>query len=248
MLDVVSANESFDIKQYSEKVNEIIATLFEQKKLPIIVGGTGFYIKGVLEGFDNLTNPVDLSLRQSLNQLSLEEIQERLQKLNPSLWLDLNNSEKSNKRRLIRHIEIYLAKDQIVSQSKKINTNEYDVLKIGLKAPKEILDKRIDERVDKRIDQGMIEESKNLIEEGISLERLDQLGLEYRYLAKLLSGEIDEKMFRILLKTKIHQYAKRQMTWFKKDEQIHWVDITKTSYYTEVEKLVLSWYNQEKKL
>jgi len=116
------------------------------------------------------------------------------------------------------------------------------MLKIGLTAPRPVLYERIDLRLLSRIQQGLIEEGENLHEKGLSLQRMKELGLEYGMMADLLSGVLSNEQFTTQLQTKIHQYAKRQMTWFQKEPDIHWFDITTLTYHEKVENLVDSWY------
>jgi tRNA A37 N6-isopentenylltransferase MiaA len=121
---------------------------------------------------------------------------------------------------------------------------EYDILKIGITAPKDVLDERIDQRVIKRVKLGMIQEAKDLYGNGLSLERMRQLGLEYGVLADLMNGIIpSEDKFVNVLQVKIHQYAKRQLTYFRKEKNVDWFDITGREYIQKVEKKVMDWYN-----
>jgi tRNA dimethylallyltransferase len=130
-----------------------------------------------------------------------------------------------------------------VTHNSNLKSQNFDILKIGLSAPRSILNKRIDDRVDSRLDQGMIEEAQKLHQAGLSLKRMNELGLEYRMLAAYLAGALDIKQFTTKLKNKIHQYAKRQMTWFKRDEEIKWFDITDKNFAQKVASQVLDWYN-----
>lgn len=240
--DVAYPTSQYSVKEYIEDTEKCITDIANRRKLPIVVGGTGLYLRGLLEGIAQLDIPIDIPLRNELDSVSLEEVQRRLQELSYIVWEQLNQSERGNKRRLIRHIE------RLQSNSKnKIEKcgldKTYDVLKIGLTAPREVLYRRIDERLKKRIAQGMIAEGLSLQKQGLSLNRLNELGLEYRYLAKLLSNEITKEEFYQQLRVKIHQYAKRQLTWFKKEKNINWFAITEKNYGDNVEKLVQGWYN-----
>lgn len=167
-----------------------------------------------------------------------------IKRTTPTIWEKLNESDRQNKRRLKRKIEqISLYPYMKKNQKLETESQKYDVLKIGLLAPRPVLNKRIDLRVDFRIDQGMVEEAENLYKKGLSLKRMRELGLEYGVLAELLEGKLDLNQLREKLKVKIHQYAKRQMTWFKKEKGIYWFDVTEDSWKEKVEKRVLDWYN-----
>ena len=121
-----------------------------------------------------------------------------------------------------------------------------DILKIGLKAPMEILTERIKKRVEKRVSEGMIDEAESLIREGkINEKRMEELGLEYRYMIRFIKGEIkSQKEFEGILSVKIRQFAKRQMTWFKKEKNVVWFDITDDRFLDKVELEVYNWYNK----
>ncbi len=246
LYDLVPFTKQYTISDYIKDATKVVNTISGEYKLPIIVGGTGFYLKGVLNGIETDKVPEDSELRQELEQLSLEEIQTRLKSLAPDFFNELNNSEKHNQRRLIRRIEIlnYLQSEDVSKEKPQGLSQKYDVLKIGLTADKKVLDKRIEQRVVKRVEQGMIEESEVLIKKGLTFDRMRQLGLEYGVMADLLEGVIRTKSeFVFILQTKIKQFAKRQLTWFKSDRDIVWIDISEKNFMEKVEKKVQAWYN-----
>lgn len=243
MYDVADPSTQFTVKDYVERANKVLENILKRNKLPIIVGGTGLYLKALLEGLPNLNIPIDEKLREELEKLSLEELQEKLKSLYPARWKNLNESDQKNPRRLLRSIELmsmygYISKQQFSST----NYQKYNILKIGLTIPREILKKRIFARLISRIDQGLITEAKELYKKGLSLERMQELGLEYGMLAKLLEDEISEDQFIEQLSVKISQYAKRQITWFKKEKSILWFDITDKNWRLKLENQVQKWY------
>lgn len=244
LYDLVEPEIQFNVKDYLDNVHPVIQDVLNRGKLPIIVGGTGLYLKALTEGLSALGIPINLKLHQELEQVELSQLQQELQARDLNRWSQLNNSERMNKRRLIRNLElidIYPYKQDDKDDEHRII--EYDYLKIGLTAPREVLNQRIDQRVDKWIKKGLLEEGKKLLKNGLTLPRMDQLGLEYRYLAQYLSQQIDQQQLIDLLKLKNHQYAKRQMTWFKRDRDINWFDITDKTYIQQVEKTVKIWYH-----
>ena len=246
--DMVFATSQYDVSQYVSDIKEVIADVVSRGKLPIIVGGTGLYLKGLLSGFGQMGVPVDLALREELEQLSLNDIQNYLRKIDQEQFQLLNDSEKHNKRRLIRKIEIELLKDTVKENVEDGIAKDFDVLKVGLETKREVLYDRIDLRVVKRVESGMIEEADGLHRNGLTFNRMRELGLEYRMLADFLEGKIKTKAeFIEKLQFKIHQYAKRQLTWFKVDKEIVWFDILETtresSRLSPVEEYVLDWYN-----
>ena len=248
LYDVVAPAFQYDVWQYVQGAKEVIADIVSRGKLPIIVGGTGLYLKGLLQGFDQMEIPVDLSLREELELLSLEEIHRRLEQLNQEYFSQLSHAELHNKRRLIRKIEIEVLKDQVKEKlfSQGIES-EFSVLKIGLETEREILYRRIDERVEKRMLLGMLEEGERIHQEGITFERMRQLGLEYGMIADYMEGKIETEVgFVQKLQFRIHQYAKRQLTWFKADPTILWFDILEKGFQRKVEEKVADWYNRGK--
>lgn len=240
MYDVANPKQRFNLYRYILKAEEIVKKITSEKKLPILVGGTGLYIRLLLEGSSDFSVGENKKLRESLDKLRIEEIRD---KINPQVLSNLNYSEVNNKRRLVRIFEKQLGnpKKRYFQGLEK----DFDILKIGLKAEREILNKRIKERVIKRISGGMIEESEKLLADKIlTYAKMDELGLEYRYIAKYLKSEITTKEELIeILSLRISQFAKRQMTWFKKEKKVSWFDISEKDFMEKVEKKVRDWYN-----
>ncbi len=244
MTDMVDPKIQYTVADYVKDAEIVLKDILARDKLPIIVGGTGLYLKGLLEGLSNLAIPVDEKLRGELQKLTKEELQKQLQSLSPIFWEKLNESDKQNPRRLLRSIELASMNPFVETTSKyKILDTKYQILKIGLTAPRDELKKRIFLRLLRRIDEGLIEEGQKLLKEGLSLKRMEELGLEYGMLAKLFEGEVDKKQFTDQLSTKIGQYAKRQMTWFRKVKDVEWFNITESGFEQQVENKVKIWYH-----
>lgn len=240
MYDVASPKRQYNVARFVSDATKVILGIHKRNKLPILVGGGGLYIKAVTQGFSNLVIPVDKKLRKNLEKQTLSQLQEQLKKVSPKRWKKMNYSDRQNPRRLIRAIELSCI------QRIKFKRPNYKTFKIGLTAPREILYLRIDERILSRINQGMIGEANNLHKKGLSLKRMKQLGLEYGVLADFLSGKIKEKDDLVnILKGKIHNFARRQITWFKKEANINWFDITDKNYSAKVENLVAKWYYRD---
>ncbi|MDD5415605.1 MAG: tRNA (adenosine(37)-N6)-dimethylallyltransferase MiaA [Candidatus Daviesbacteria bacterium] len=243
MYDVIDPKRQYTVYDFVKDANQVIDGIIARGKLPIIVGGTGLYLKAVLSGLPNLAIPVNRKLRKELEKLSLKKLQEKLQKISPKKWGRMNNSDRQNPRRLIRAVEI--ASTDFTSEESLRATirGDFNTLKIGLTAPRQVLYQRIDERVVSRIYQGMIEEVKQLYESGLSFKRMRQLGLEYGILANYLEGKItnEEELVKIL-QGEIHGFARRQITWFKKEKNVLWFDIMDQNFPGEVEKIVNRWY------
>ncbi len=243
MYDILLPAEKFNLYEYVLKSQEIINNIVKNGKLPILAGGTGLYIRSLIEGISDFGTGENKNLRSEFKNLDIGEVRKRINKLSPEILKKLNNSELNNKRRLIR----------IIEKMTNPNTGKYypgiqkdfDILKIGLKTGRKILRERIKIRVLSRIDQGMIKESEKLLNEGIiTHKRMEELGLEYKYIGKYLRGEINTQDELIdILTLKIGQFAKRQETWFKKDSDVNWFDVTAANFGKKVEKKVSDWYN-----
>jgi tRNA dimethylallyltransferase len=222
LLNVVSPNKVFTASDYSVLARNATQDILSRKKLPIICGGTGFYIDALLYGDSFASVPPNPVIRKKLEKLPTEELAKRLSELDPDRFSSI---DVKNRVRLIRSLEIVLSTGKPVPKIRKRPL--YDAEKIGILWPIKELDKRIEIRLDKRLESGMIEEVANLKSpphgKGLSWKRLYELGLEYRYISLYLKGELSYKEMRELLLTAIRQYAKRQMTWFKRDKEIKWI-------------------------
>lgn len=241
MYDVVKRTKQYTVYDYVKDASNAVDDITVRGKLPILTAGTGLYLKALLEGLPNLAVPIDLKLRKNLEKLSLNELQKKLQKISPQRWESMNSSDRQNPRRLLRSIEI--GTNIVTNDATKGLTLAADILKIGLTAPREVLYQRIDERVVERIEQGMIEEAGRLHKAGLTLATMRQLGLEYRIMADYLEDKIQGSGNLIkILQGKIHGYARRQMTWFKREKDVSWFDITDSNFPSKVENLVAKWY------
>lgn len=242
MYDETNFEGQYTVYNYIKDANSAIENIINRKKLPIILGGSGLYLKLLLEGLSDLSVCANPKLRKELENLSLTDLQLRLQHVAMDRWERMNNSDRQNSRRLIRAIEFKLSKDNTGIKFKGLN-KIYSLFKIGLTAPREILYKRIDKRVISRINQGMIQEAERLNKKTLSFSRMRQLGLEYGVLADYLEGRIADRNELIkILQGKIHGFARRQLTWFKKEKDVIWFDITGKRWKDKVENKVRSWY------
>lgn len=219
LIDVVQPNTEYNLAKYKKAAIRAINDIIKRGKTPFLVGGTGLYISAIVDNYDIPKVGPDKKIRNKLAKIKLEEKVKLLKKLDSTAlkFIDVNNP-----RRLDRALEVCLA-GQKFSQTRKKKDPLYDVLQISLTFPKKILNKRIDVRVDVRIKQGMIKEVQKLHKNGVSWRRLEDFGLEYRMIAQHLQGKLDQQEMIDKLKIAIHQFAKRQMTWFKRDKRIRWV-------------------------
>ncbi len=232
LLDIADPRRIFTVVQYQKLAKKVIKKILAKGKIPIICGGTGFYIDSLIYDYQLPTVPPQPKLRKQLGKKSIEELFKKLKKLDPRR---AKSVDRHNKRRLIRALEIILTTKKPVAVLRKYQDKKtsYDFLKIGIKKSPEELKKLIIQRLKKRLKQGLIKEVKNLHKKGLSWQRLDDLGLEYRYVSRYLRGLISKKEMVKTLEKEICHYAKRQMTWFKRNKEIKWVKNQKES-----EKLV----------
>jgi len=236
MLDVANPKRKFSVVEYKKISEKILSYMIVRNKLPIVVGGTGFYIQALVDNITLPEVPPNPKLRKKLEKKNTEELFKILKKLDPKRS---GSIDRYNPRRLIRAIEI--AKHLgFVPKSYKLKAKSYDSLFIGLDSPDRKLKERIKKRLNERIRQGMIAEARKLHKEGLSYKRMRELGLEYKYLADFLdppAGRAGKKITKEemieQLETAIWQYAKRQRTWFKRDKRIKWI---KPSGQKKIEK------------
>lgn len=222
LLDVANPKRQFSVAQYKKLADKKIAEIQRQNKIPIIVGGTGFYIQAIV---DNLILPnvkPNYKLRKTLEKKSTKELFEILKKLDKKR---ANEIEKDNPRRLIRAIEIAKTLGKVPNLEASPPSRE--ILQIGLKLQDKELKEKIHQRLFARIKKGMISEIKKLHKQGLSWKRLESLGLEYKYLALFLQNKINKTEMLEKLETKIWHFAKRQMRWFKRDNRIKWFNPSK---------------------
>lgn len=231
LLDVKDIGERFSVYEFQKMAYSLISQILNRGKLPFIVGGTGLYVRSVVDGFLFQEETICTELREKLERLPVEDLQTML---TPESKACLNKSDFYNKKRLIRKLEMTT---QGVSL-KPDKTPRFQALQLGVTWPKEILHRRIDERLESRIEQGMINEVKKYLDNGGSQEVLDNLGLEYRYICKYLTGNYQSMSeFKLELSRAIKRFAKRQMSWFKSDHSIHWIDMN-ANYFDQAYSLI----------
>jgi tRNA dimethylallyltransferase len=222
LIDIVEAGKEFSVFDYQRGFSQVFDRIRGRGKMPILVGGTGLYLESVLRGYQFREVPENEELRNELLSLTAAELQERLKKINPALH---NTTDLKDPRRLLRAIEI--ASFPAAKQPPEEKGPDWVPIVFGIKWDRDILRQRISRRLKERFNQGMIEEVKKLHEAGLSFAQLDYYGLEYRYIALYLQGELNRNDMVQKLNSAIHQFAKRQETWFRRMERngiaIQWV-------------------------
>ncbi|OGM09479.1 tRNA (adenosine(37)-N6)-dimethylallyltransferase MiaA [Candidatus Woesebacteria bacterium RBG_13_34_9] len=241
--DLVSPDKEFSLGQYIPIARTVIGDILSRKNLPILVGGTGLYIKGVIEGIETALVPKNSNLREKYKQKSIDELQQIISSLDPFKLASMNISDRQNSRRLMRAIEILefeIGKER--NYPYKLGRLVKDVMFIGLIAPKSILDIRIDKRIRNRLKMGIEEEIRKLLKIGIKWNSQSMQALGYRQWFGYFTNEKTLKEVIDRWSRDEKKYAKRQLTWFRKVKEISWFDISKENWNKSVEKLIEKWY------
>ena len=221
LIDVIEPKEEFNLFLFNKFFYESFSGIISRGKIPFLVGGTGLYLHSILSGYE--LNKVDFGAEryEELDEFGIKDLSEKLKKISSSLH---NTTDLLVKERIIRAIMI-AEKENNKETLKKAGINS---LTIGIRLEREEIKERITARLKRRLQSGMIEEVKRLIDGGISFERLNLFGLEYKFIGKYLSGELSYNDMYQKLNSAIHGFAKRQMTWFRKMERegtvIHWLE------------------------
>ncbi len=217
----LSLQQDYNVSQYEKEVLELLKIRFRELDVMIMTGGSGLYVDAVCKGIDQLPDPdpeIRKSLQKKWQQLGITALQQQLQQLDPEFYEQV---DRQNPKRLLRALEVCLQTGKKYSELRKNNPQErnFRILKIGLNLPREQLYDRINHRVDGMMEEGWLEEAKSVLPFR-HLNALNTVG--YKELFTFLEGKmtLDEAVEKI--KTSTRRYAKRQLTWFKKDKDIHW--------------------------
>ena len=228
LIDICEPGTKYNLFQYQQDFFDAYNNIIGKGKTPILCGGTGLYIEAVLKGYQLSPVPQNPELRARLEGKSLEELTEMLRELKQKNGSVMHNTtDVDTAQRAIRAIEI-----EMEQQNYPLTTHlsPLSSLIIGVNIDRELRREKITRRLKARLDEGMVDEVRGLLAEGIPAEDLIYYGLEYKYLTEYIIGKLTyDEMFR-QLEIAIHQFAKRQMTWFRGMERrgftIHWIDAT----------------------
>ncbi|MCF8360621.1 MAG: tRNA (adenosine(37)-N6)-dimethylallyltransferase MiaA [Prolixibacteraceae bacterium] len=223
LIDIVDAGYEYNIYEYQRDFLKAFKDVTGRGKLPILCGGSGLYIEAVLKGYTLINVPVNEVLRDKLSGKSLAQLTSMLQQ-----YKTLHNTtDVETVKRAIRAIEI---EEYYLQHPEETDTPypEINSLTVGIEFDRETRRKRITERMHQRLKSGMVEEVQKLLDSGLSPESLIYYGLEYKFITRYLLGELSYNEMAARLEVAIHQFAKRQMTWFRRMEKrgftIHWID------------------------
>ncbi|PIE89880.1 MAG: tRNA (adenosine(37)-N6)-dimethylallyltransferase MiaA [Acidobacteria bacterium] len=222
LIDIRDPGYEYNLYEFQLNFHEAFRKVSAKNKIPILVGGSGLYLDAIVFNYQIQTVPIDETLRKELAALSLEQLQERLRSGQGQLH---NTTDLQSRTRLVRAIEI--AEFSGTTPVKKKHLQKVNPLIFGLQWEPEQLRKRIAKRLTQRMDQGMIAEARRLHERGLSYEKMEYYGLEYKFLARYLKGELNRNDMTQKLRSAICQFAKRQRSWFRRMERkgakIHWL-------------------------
>ena len=220
LIDIISPKDEFNLFLFKTNFYKAFRNILEKGKVPFLVGGTGLYLSSILQNYQLKKSEFNQAEAEELREKDIHDLQKILKELNPILH---NSTDLLDKDRIIKAIQITRSFEKDNPGWRNIHS-----LNIGISPPREIIKKRITERLKFRLANGMIEEVKKLIDDGISFERLDLFGLEYRFIGLYINGRINYNDMFQKLNSAIHNFAKRQSTWFRKMERegvkINWID------------------------
>jgi len=226
LIDVAEAGERYDLYRYQQDFERVYADIRARGAFPILCGGTGLYIQAVTHAFALKNVPADWDLRRELEEMDplelLEEYRSRCGEPDPTTL--------ASRRRLIRGLEVAYAMERGLPDGAEVRATKFypkNTFFIGTLVDRDERNRRIDERLDARLKEGLVDEVRGLLDRGIGPEDLIYYGLEYKFVTQYLLGLLDYDTMRTQLATAIHQFAKRQMTFFRgmeaKGDRIHWV-------------------------
>lgn len=245
IIDIVEAGEKYNLHRYLKDANDAITDIRERGHQPIICGGTGLYIESLLNGIKLPDVPENRTLRNSLEGKSLEELTAIL----ASMKQLHNITDVDTPKRAIRAIEIQTYYSEHPDEAVTTSPTPIHSIVIGIDINREMRRQKITERLHRRLDEGMVDEIRNLIASGISPNDLIYYGLEYKYITEYVIGRIPYNEMVSQLEIAIHQFAKRQMTWFRGMERrgytIHWLsaELSDTDFINEAHDIIHSHAN-----
>lgn len=237
LIDVLSPFEEFHIVRFQELAKKAMEDIYNRGKTPVFVGGTGFYIQAITKDIDFTEGEEDKQYREELSRLAAEKGNEFLHEMLQEV--DKKSAEEihaNNVKRVIRALEFYKENGFPISQhneEQKQNETPYNLAYFVLNAPRDLLYERIDRRVDEMMESGLVEEVQKLKDMGCRREMTSMQGLGYKEILSFLDGEIPLDEAVRILKRDTRHFAKRQLTWFRRESNVVWVDKDKFAFNDE---------------
>ena len=223
MIDIANAGDKYNIYEYQKDFEKVYREIRERGNIPLLCGGSGLYIEAATCGYSLPEVPANPQLREELEKESTEALIQKLASLKPLH----NSTDYDTRKRLIRALEIAIYESE--HPAKRTSFLPKNTFYIGTLVSREVRNERIDRRLEDRLQEGMVDEIKRILDSGVPAEDLIYYGLEYKYVTMYLIGALDYDQMKLQLATAIHQFAKRQMTWFRgmerKGIRIHWTQV-----------------------
>ncbi len=244
LIDIVNPDQEYNVALFQKQARAIIADIHNRNKLPVMVGGTGLYIKAVIDNYDFSSAGGNEHFRNKLlkesNDMGPESLHRRLSKVDPQA---ASNLHPKDLRRVIRALEVYNLTGRPISSYHKTGTDQplYEVYMFGLTMDREKLYRRIEQRVDNMLAAGLIDEVRRLLKQGFSKELNSMCGIGYKEIAAYLTGEISLEKAVETLKRNTRRFAKRQLTWFRRDSRIKWLNVCEYDSYRIVAKEIIGY-------
>ena len=239
MVDILEAHENFSVADFKFKAKEIISDINKRGGLPILVGGTGLYINSIVYNLDFTETKADYEYRDELRKILEEKGSEFL--YNKLFNLNKDMAEKihpNNGQRIIRALEILKSGNEKENNFRQEN-EDYNLIFIGINMDRERLYERINSRVDKMIELGLVDEVRSLLDKGLDKNSQSLKAIGYKEVISYLEGEIEYSEMIDLIKKNSRHYAKRQLTWFRQDERIHWMNLEDFKKFEDIEQICL---------
>jgi len=242
LIDEIDPFVNFSVSDYQAKAKAYIKDILSRDKTPIVTGGTGLYANALMYDMDFSKSASDPAYRKTLEELALEHdnryVHEMLKDIDPVSYKKLHFN---NLRKVIRALEVYHVTGQTIDDfsTDLVKTNDYDYVLIGLTRNRKRLYVRINKRVDIMLEDGLLEEVTNLKEMGLNESNTSMQGIGYKEVIPYLNGMYDKETMVSLLKQNSRRYAKRQMTWFRRYDDIHWFDYDNYETYEEMKNAII---------
>lgn len=230
MIDIVDPDENYSVQNFQNQAYEIFDQIFEKDMVPIVVGGTGLYIDSLVYDYDFLNVKPDYKLRKELEDQYKKDpksLLDQVRNIDSDLYKNINLNDM---KKMIRIIEVYKLAGKKINYDRKNLNEDIDYKLFVLTDDRKVLYDRINKRVDQMIDQGLVEEVKGLLDEGLEENVQSLKAIGYREVIPYLEGQYSKEEMIELIKRNSRRYAKRQLTWFRRNEYSNWIDISKEEF------------------
>lgn len=239
MIDILNPDQEFSVALFQEKVEGYIKEISQRGKVPVLVGGTGLYVRSVIDHYDFSPVTVEQGLRETLKgeaeQYGSRYLHEKLKKVDP---VSADKLHPNDTRRIIRALEVYISSGKPISSFHRLDEKKlppkYALGYFGLNMDRKKLYKRIEERVDQMIEKGLVEEVERLLAKGYHEGMISMQGIGYKEIISFLRGECSIEDAVELIKRNTRRFAKRQLTWFRRDQRITWIDVENYNDKSEI--------------